>query len=355
MDFGHWSFDTDFSIEDWFGFLYRITELNTGREYIGKKQFFSERTKAVKGRKNRKHYKKESDWKTYTGSSIELNKSIDLYNKENYTFEIVSLHKTKGSLHYAEVELQILENVLREKLENGSKKYYNGHIAAVKFIPPDEHNEKTKDKISKKLIERYQNKMNHWYNQMTSEEKEMFAETYLRGKNHQTKRYKTPEEYQKWLDDNIRGENNPMFGKTPHNKDKTYDELYGEEKSNEIKNTLATKCKKEGKENSMFGNRHTLEQREKWKADERRIHVGEKNGMYGKPCYVNMTDDEIKQWKDNISKAGKGKEKSKEHKEKIGLAHKGKPKPTVECPHCKKIGAKGNMSRYHFDNCKSKT
>jgi hypothetical protein len=76
--------------------------------------------------------------------------------------------------------------------------------------------------------------------------------------------------------------------------------------------------------------------------------------MYGKPCFINMTEEEIKQWKNNISKAGKGKTKSKEHKEKIGLAHKGRPKPTVECPHCKKIGSKSNMMRYHFDNCKLK-
>lgn len=139
MDLGHWEFPYEFDITEWFGFIYRIVELNTGREYLGKKQFFSNRTKAVKGRKNKKHYKIESDWKKYTSSSVELNKSIELYGKENYKFHIISLHKTKGSLHYREVEMQITEDVLRTRLPSGTRKYYNGNISAVKFYPPSEH------------------------------------------------------------------------------------------------------------------------------------------------------------------------------------------------------------------------
>ena len=133
---GHWEFPHEFNTEEWFGFVYRITELNTGRMYLGKKQFFSNLTKAVKGRKNRKHYKKESNWRKYTSSSTELNKAIELYGKENYRFQIISLHKTKGSLHYREVELQIMEDVLRTRLPTGTRKYYNGNISAVKFYPP---------------------------------------------------------------------------------------------------------------------------------------------------------------------------------------------------------------------------
>lgn len=73
---------------------------------------------------------------------------------------------------------------------------------------------------------------------------------------------------------------------------------------------------------------------------------------------------------------GKGRVLSKEHKQRIGLSNKGKrrtaemreaqslrqkgkaPKYSktryekVECPYCSKVGAKGSMSRYHFDNCK---
>jgi Putative endonuclease segE, GIY-YIG domain len=147
MDLGHWIFPHEFDINEWFGFIYKIVEINTSREYIGKKQFFSNRTKAVKGRKNRKHYRKESDWRTYTGSSKELNLNIEQTGKENYQFFILSLHKTKGSLHYREVELQVKLDVLRTRLTNGTRKYYNGNISAVKFYPPDEHQDEIKMKI----------------------------------------------------------------------------------------------------------------------------------------------------------------------------------------------------------------
>lgn len=352
MDIGHWTFEEEFDIEDWFGFLYCVTEVDTGREYIGKKQFFSNRTKVVKGRKNRKHYKKESDWKSYTGSSIELNKSIALKGLDNYDFQILSLHKTKGSLHYAEVELQIQEDVLRTKLDDGTKKYYNGHIAAVKFIPPSEHSIETKSKISIKLKERYKDRANHWINQMSDDEKEQFSIKYLRGDNHPTKRTRSAEEYQVWIDNNLRGENNPMYGKEPYNKGKTWDELFDRDIVNLMKENLSKQCGKTGEDNGMFGRTHSVDQIEKWKSDPRRIHTGEKNGMFGKPCYYNMSSEEVDRWKENISKSTKGKPKSAEWKLKQSLASKGKPKPTVECPHCGKIGAKGNMLRYHFDNCK---
>lgn len=58
--------------------------------------------------------------------------------------------------------------------------------------------------------------------------------------------------------------------------------------------------------------------------------------------------------KQKISESSKLLVRTEEHKRRIGDAHRGKPKPTVECPHCGKIGAKGNMLRYHFENCKLK-
>lgn len=146
MDLGHWNFPYEFNIEDWFGFIYRITDTVSNRQYIGKKQFQSNRTKVVKGRKNRKHYKKESDWKTYTGSSKELNAAIEEHGKDKFIFDIESLHKTKGSLHYKEVVTQINEDVLRARLPCGTRKFYNGNISAVKFYPPVEHPDEEKMK-----------------------------------------------------------------------------------------------------------------------------------------------------------------------------------------------------------------
>lgn len=138
IDLGHWEFESDFDINDYFGFIYRITEKDTGKKYIGKKQFNFIRRVAVKGKKNKKTVTKESDWKTYTSSSVKLNEQIILKGKDNYKFEIVELFKGKGALHYAEVHYLIVENALREKFPNGERVYYNGNIPAVKFIPKDE-------------------------------------------------------------------------------------------------------------------------------------------------------------------------------------------------------------------------
>lgn len=133
---GHWNYPIDIDINNWFGFIYRIVEKSTGKEYIGKKQFWAMRKRSYKGRKNKKITYKESDWKTYTGSSNTLNKQIEENGKDQYLFLIESLHESKGSLYYAEVEKQVKENVLRECLDDGiTPKFYNGQISAVRFKP----------------------------------------------------------------------------------------------------------------------------------------------------------------------------------------------------------------------------
>lgn len=144
---GHWEYPKEFNVDDWFGFTYRIIDKSSGRAYIGKKQFFAIRRVKVKNRKNRKVKIKESNWKTYTGSSTHLNEDIEKNGIENYTFRIESLHKTKGSLYYEEVRKQITEDVLRAKLNNGEYKFYNKHIGAIKFRPPEELTEETLSKF----------------------------------------------------------------------------------------------------------------------------------------------------------------------------------------------------------------
>ena len=58
-----------------------------------------------------------------------------------------------------------------------------------------------------------------------------------------------------------------------------------------------------------------------------------------------------------------GKQHSKEMKNKISLGVKNsmKAKTNVRilreiiiCPHCNKVGGRGGMKRWHFDNCKGK-
>ena len=133
IDTGHWKpnynkLGENFDPSIFFGFVYRITHRDTGRSYIGKKQLvFTERRK-VKGRTNRKHVKKESDWKTYTGSCKELNMEIEKFGKEAFDFEILKFCHTKRDLGYTETKYQFLENVLEEKFSNGERKYYNSNI-----------------------------------------------------------------------------------------------------------------------------------------------------------------------------------------------------------------------------------
>jgi hypothetical protein len=46
--------------------------------------------------------------------------------------------------------------------------------------------------------------------------------------------------------------------------------------------------------------------------------------------------------------------RSEEHTNNIRIALIGTVQPTLECPHCGKIGGAGAITRWHFDNCKNK-
>ena len=61
------------------GFVYEITNTQTGRKYIGKKLVeFKKSRPPLKGRKNRRRYKVESDWREYYGSSDALTETVFL-------------------------------------------------------------------------------------------------------------------------------------------------------------------------------------------------------------------------------------------------------------------------------------
>jgi hypothetical protein len=153
MNNGHWIFPYEFDAAEWHGFVYRIVELDTGREYIGKKIMHATTRKKVAGRKNRKVVVKESKWREYTGSSTHLNAVIAEKGKDNFKFYIESLHKSRASMSYGETQKQILEDVLRAKLPNGTPKYFNRQIGSVRFIPPDETPEEAKMRVDSFLIE----------------------------------------------------------------------------------------------------------------------------------------------------------------------------------------------------------
>ena len=115
---------TSDDINDQFGFVYRITNIQTGKQYIGRKYFIQKRK--PKGGKRR--VTSESDWKKYYGSSPELKADISTYGKENFSREILSLHSTLGRTNYEETRQLFLHNVLTEKLTDDTPAYYNSNI-----------------------------------------------------------------------------------------------------------------------------------------------------------------------------------------------------------------------------------
>ena len=83
-------FDSD-DVDDYFGFVYLITNKQSGKKYIGRKYFWSFRKPPGKKRK----VKQESDWKKYYGSCPELKEDIKKYGKEIFSREILSFTEQK--------------------------------------------------------------------------------------------------------------------------------------------------------------------------------------------------------------------------------------------------------------------
>jgi len=123
-DQGHWE-GVKLNPKTHFGFVYLITNNDNGRQYVGKKQFhmYSKR-KIVR----------EMDWRTYTGSSNELNKDIKALGRKQFTFKAVKQYKSRGWLTYGEANLQHKLNVLTKYVDD-VKMFYNKQIGAVRFVP----------------------------------------------------------------------------------------------------------------------------------------------------------------------------------------------------------------------------
>jgi hypothetical protein len=116
--------------DDCVGFVYNITNLTTGRQYIGKKlaKFSKTSYKTVtlkNGTKKKKKIKSkiDSDWMEYYGSSIELSKDIASLGKDNFAREILFYCKSKAECSYIEAREQFTRRVLE------SDDYYNGQIS----------------------------------------------------------------------------------------------------------------------------------------------------------------------------------------------------------------------------------
>jgi len=123
-----WSYNgkefTSEMIEDNIGFVYMVTDKETGMKYIGKKNFFSKVTRPpLKGKKRKRRSLKESDWKTYCGSSEVVKTLVEENGLGHFEREIIHLCKSKGELTYMELKEQVDRKVLFKPDE-----YHNAFI-----------------------------------------------------------------------------------------------------------------------------------------------------------------------------------------------------------------------------------
>ena len=115
---------TSADIGEFFGYVYCITNLQSGKKYIGRKYF----TQRRKPRGGKRKVTSESDWKKYYGSSKELKDDVKKFGRSIFRREIISLHETLGKVNYEETKQLFLNNVLMEALDDGTPAYYNSNI-----------------------------------------------------------------------------------------------------------------------------------------------------------------------------------------------------------------------------------
>ena len=134
---------------DKFGFVYLITNLQSGKGYIGCKQY----------KLYTKLKERESDWKTYTGSSKWLNEDIKKIGKEHFKFEIIAEYKNKRSLRYYELYYQMKFNVLSSTIEGTDEPaYYNSRVGGKFYRPVESYED---PEYRKKLSESMKNSEAH--------------------------------------------------------------------------------------------------------------------------------------------------------------------------------------------------
>ncbi len=113
----------EYSYENLAGFVYLITDLNNNKKYVGKKNFWKiHKLRPLKGKVNKRHSKRDSDWQTYYGSNEKVKLLVEQEGENRFKREIIKLCKTKGEMTYYEMKEQIDREVLFKE------DYYNEFI-----------------------------------------------------------------------------------------------------------------------------------------------------------------------------------------------------------------------------------
>lgn len=110
------------------GFVYKITNLKTGKFYIGQKSLYHSRKKKISATEKRltgtrKKFRteiKESDWLLYHGSSKDLTNDISKLGNKYFKREILELCCSKKYLSYCELSWQVKLDVLKTDSYNGN-------------------------------------------------------------------------------------------------------------------------------------------------------------------------------------------------------------------------------------------
>jgi len=138
-----WKGREEINPEKYFGFIYKITNKETGKFYVGKKAYWHNKKKKLTkkqlaelpptpGRKpTHEVIRVESDWKTYWGSNKQLLTDIKQYGEDKFECWIFKQCLTKKQLTYWEMHYQCKEEVLIN-----SNKSYNDNILG-KFFTKD--------------------------------------------------------------------------------------------------------------------------------------------------------------------------------------------------------------------------
>lgn len=107
-------------ITDYVGMVYLLENTTNGKLYVGKKFFWTTKTRSIKGK--RKKVKVESDWKKYYGSCTSLHKDIEIIGFDKIHRTVLHLCRSKTQCSYYELKEQVDRNVLL------SEGYYNEFI-----------------------------------------------------------------------------------------------------------------------------------------------------------------------------------------------------------------------------------
>ena len=110
--------------EEYQGFVYIIHDQINNMFYIGKKNFWTvKKLPPLKGKKNKRHSRIQSDWQLYYGSSERLSLMVKTLGEDNFTRTILHLCSNKTMMSYWETKTQFQLNVLTDP------SYYNEFIS----------------------------------------------------------------------------------------------------------------------------------------------------------------------------------------------------------------------------------